>query len=262
MEILFLTDIDPDTEAGVSIEVLPALDLLPHRIRTAVPDAAVLDDGQPADVVLLDARTDLGGARTLSAALRTNGVPVPVLAVMTESGLAALSVDWAIDDVVLASAGPAELDARLRLVVGRYDSRHGGDDTVIRVGDLTVDPETFSAEVNGHHLELALAEFELLKMLAGQPDRVFSRRELTEDTGNGAYREGARTIDVHISRLRHKLGPHHDEMIATVHRVGYKLVANRTSSPASRVTSIDGSHPARRRRTDLTSTARRRPPRR
>src|SRR3954451_24531368 len=110
MELLLLT---ADPEPG---SVLPALTLLPHGVRTAGPEVAALLDAGPHDAVLVDARTDLVAARGLCRLLGTTGMDVPVVAVLTEGGLVAVSSEWTIDDILLPGAGPAEIDARLRLL--------------------------------------------------------------------------------------------------------------------------------------------------
>src|SRR4051795_3041684 len=96
-------------------EVMPALGLLAHSVRVVSPEVSVLIDTAPGDVVLVDARHTLAEARSLCRLLQTTGVPVPVLVVLTEGGLAAVAADWGVDDVLLDTAGPAEVEARLRL---------------------------------------------------------------------------------------------------------------------------------------------------
>ena len=108
-------------------EVLPALGLLPHGVTVLPLDAAALVDHSTGDLVLVDARRDLAGARSFTRVLAAVGLPVPVIAVLTDGGLIALSADWAIDDLVLDTAGPAELDARLRLAVDRKAPERGRD---------------------------------------------------------------------------------------------------------------------------------------
>jgi len=110
VELLLLTA-DSKPEA-----VLPSLALLPHGVRTAAPEVAALLDAGPHDAVLVDARTDLVAARSLCRLLGTTGMDVPVIAVLTEGGLVAVTGDWAVDEILLPSAGPAEVDARLRLL--------------------------------------------------------------------------------------------------------------------------------------------------
>ena len=85
--------------------MLPALTLLPHGVRTAAPEVAVLLDAGPHDAVLVDARTDLVAARSLCRLLRSTGIDVPVIAVLTEGGLVAVSGEWAVDEILLPGAG-------------------------------------------------------------------------------------------------------------------------------------------------------------
>src|SRR5262245_50451445 len=99
--------------------VLPALDLLSHALRAADHDVAALVSGPDPDVVLVDARRTLAEARGTCRLLRTTGIRVPLLAVVEEAGLVAVSEDWGVDDVILTTAGPAEVEARLRLSAAR-----------------------------------------------------------------------------------------------------------------------------------------------
>src|SRR6476661_9261076 len=102
-----------------SAEVLPALGLLSHHVRILPAEPTALVDAPPADAVLLDARRDLAVARSLCRVLRASGMSVPLLAILTEGGLAGITAEWGVDDVLLESAGPAEVEARLRLAVTR-----------------------------------------------------------------------------------------------------------------------------------------------
>jgi DNA-binding response OmpR family regulator len=217
-----------------SAEVLPALALLPHAVRVASPDPAALlavdDAGHPYDAVLVDARRELVTARGLCSLLRATGLTVPLLAVVTEGGLVAVSADWGIDDVLLATAGPAEVDARLRLAVGRRQADEpdgpAADRALVRAGELEIDEPAYTARLRGAALDLTFKEFELLKFLAQHPGRVFSRAQLLQEVWGYDYYGGTRTVDVHVRRLRAKLGPEHEAMIGTVRNVGYKFVAD------------------------------------
>jgi DNA-binding response OmpR family regulator len=206
--------------------VLPALALLPHVVHVARPEPAALLDAPAADVIVVDARTDLVGARSLCRLLRTTGIATPLLAVVTEGGLVAVTAEWAVDDVVLTNAGPAEIDARLRLALGRAAAPAAAADTdeVIRGGDLVVDEATYQARIKGRPLDLTFKEFELLKYLAQHPGRVFSRAQLLQEVWGYDYYGGTRTVDVHVRRLRAKLGPEHESLVGTVRNVGYKFV--------------------------------------
>jgi DNA-binding response OmpR family regulator len=210
-----------------SVDVLPALGLLLHDVRVAPAEAAALLDAPACDSVLVDARRDLGHARGLTRLIRTTGVDVPLMAVVTEGGLAAVTADWGVDDVLLDTAGPAEVEARLRLAHGRLAAAQSGDDVPdeIRSGDLVVDEATYTARVSTRALDLTYKEFELLKFIAQHPGRVFTRAQLLQEVWGYDYFGGTRTVDVHVRRLRAKLGPDHEALIGTVRNVGYRFVA-------------------------------------
>jgi DNA-binding response OmpR family regulator len=218
VEILMLTS------RGDAPSVLAALDLLPHTVRTAPRDVRTLLSGPTPDTVMVDARTELAEARSTCRMLRATGLGVPLVAVVTEAGLVALHTDWGIDDVLLASAGPAEVEARLRLAVGRLNAATASSSGLIKAGELTIDPDTYAAKLKGRPLDLTYKEFELLKFLAQHPGRVFTRDQLLREVWGYDYFGGTRTVDVHVRRLRAKLGSEYESMIGTVRQVGYKFV--------------------------------------
>jgi DNA-binding response OmpR family regulator len=217
VELLLLTA-DPSPEA-----VLPALTLLPHKVRQTIPEVAALLDAGPYDAVLVDARVDLAGARTLCRLLGSTGLDVPVVAVLTEGGLVAVSTEWDVDEILLPSSGPAEVDARLRLLRDRTVTEENGTGS-IALGDLMIDDATYTARLRGRPLDLTYKEFELLKYLAQHAGRVFTRAQLLQEVWGYDFFGGTRTVDVHVRRLRAKLGTEHEQMIGTVRNVGYKLV--------------------------------------
>jgi DNA-binding response OmpR family regulator len=207
-----------------SVEVLPALGLLSHQVRILPAEPTALVDAPPADLVLVDARRELAVAKSLCRVLRATGMSVPLVAVLTEGGLAALTPEWCLDDVVLESAGPAEVDARIRLAAGRVEAADDQQDEQITAGDVTIDEATYSARVRNRLLDLTYKEFELLKYLAQHPGRVFTRAQLLQEVWGYDYYGGTRTVDVHVRRLRAKLGPEHEVLIGTVRNVGYRFV--------------------------------------
>jgi len=224
VELLILTAEHPTL-------VLPALDLLAHSVKGAPLDVRPLLDGPAADAVLVDARAELATARASCRLLRTTGIGVPLLVVLTAGGLAAVSADWGADDLILDTAGPAEVEARLRLAAGRLAGTTEGS-SVVRAGDLAIDPDTYTARLRGRPLDLTYKEFELLRFLAQHPGRVFTRGQLLQEVWGYDYFGGTRTVDVHVRRLRAKLGAEHEALIGTVRQVGYKFVA----APAARIT--------------------------
>jgi DNA-binding response OmpR family regulator len=215
-ELLLLTS-DQDCEA-----VLPALALLPHRVRTVQPDPGALLSAGTHEAVLVDARTDLVGARDLCRLLSAGDAPV--VAVVNEGGLVTVSAEWGVDDILLPTTGPAEVDARLRLLTSRRTSDGSTGDGSLSVGDLVIEETTYTARLKGRALELTYKEFELLKYLAQHAGRVFTRAQLLQEVWGYDFFGGTRTVDVHVRRLRAKLGPEYDAMIGTVRNVGYKFV--------------------------------------
>jgi DNA-binding response OmpR family regulator len=219
VELILLTGaLQPTTE------VLPALGLLSHQVTVLPQDASALLDRGLGDAVLVDARRDLMGARAFIRLLTAMGTSVPVLAVLTEGGLIAMSGEWAVEDFVLDTAGPAELDARLRLAVERRAAESADVGGRLEIGELTIDENTYTARLSGNALDLTYKEFELLKFLALHPGRVFTRSHLVQEVWGYDYFGGTRTVDVHVRRLRAKLGAEHEAMIGTVRNVGYKFV--------------------------------------
>ncbi|GAB2472889.1 response regulator transcription factor [Jatrophihabitans fulvus] len=227
MELVLLTGAVQPTA-----EVLPALGLLPHQVTVLPQDASALVDRHLGDAVLVDARRDLVAARSFVRLLTAMGTAVPVIAVLTEGGLIAMSGEWAVDDFVLDTSGPAELDARLRLAVERRASSVEATGGRLEIGELTIDEATYTARLAGVALDLTYKEFELLKFLAQHPGRVFTRSHLVQEVWGYDYFGGTRTVDVHVRRLRAKLGGEHEAMIGTVRNVGYKFV--RPTEPGAR----------------------------
>ena len=206
-----------------SAEILPALELLPHSVKVAQAEATALLDAPAADIILLDARRDLVGARSLCRLIETTGNDSPLLVIASEGGLAAFSADWGFTDLLLSTAGPAEVDVRIRLAMAPSPSAAG--DPLIQSGNIVIDEAGYSAKLNGTQLDLTYTEFELLKYLAQHPGRVFSRQQLLSDVWGYDYYGGTRTVDVHVRRLRAKLGPEYESVIGTVRNVGYRFVA-------------------------------------
>ncbi len=218
--LLLLTPV-PESGAGA----LPALELLQHELQVLPAETASLLEARPSDMIFIDARGDLSAARSLCRVIRATGSEVPVLLVTTEGGLAAVIADWGVDDVVLFTAGPAEVEARIRLGIGRRAlANRSGSREEIRAGELVIDEDGYTARLRTRTLDLTFKEFELLKYLAQHPGRVYSRAQLLQEVWGYDYFGGTRTVDVHVRRLRAKLGPEHELLIGTVRNVGYRFV--------------------------------------
>jgi DNA-binding response OmpR family regulator len=224
-----------------SAEVLPALGLLAHHVRTMPAEPTALLNAPACDALLIDGRRDLPAVRGLTRLLRQTGVGVPLILVATEGGLAAIQWDWGMDDVIVDTSSPAEVEARLRLAVSRVQDVAGTTADLpeeIRSGDLHIDEVTYTAKLRSRTLDLTFKEFELLKFLAQHPGRVFTRAVLLQEVWGYDYFGGTRTVDVHVRRLRAKLGTEHEGLIGTVRNVGYRFVPDGT--PATTRATLDG----------------------
>ena len=220
-KILMLTN-----STGASADVLPALGLLQHDVRILPAEASVLVDAPITDCIIIDARRELPTAKSFTKLITTTGVSTPIIIVTTEGGLSAINADWGITDVILDTAGPAEVDARIRIVIGKDAITQLAKNPSlkeIRSGDVVIDEDSYTAKIKGRTLDLTFKEFELLKYLAQHPGRVFSRSQLLQEIWGYDYFGGTRTVDVHIRRLRSKLGPEFESVIDTVRNVGYRF---------------------------------------
>ncbi len=220
-KILMLT-----SSTGASADVLPALGLLQHDVRILPAEASVLVDAPITDCIIIDARRELPTAKSFTKLITTTGVSTPLIIVTTEGGLSAINADWGITDVILDTAGPAEVDARIRIVIGKDAIEQLAKNPSlkeIRSGDVVIDEDSYTAKIKGRTLDLTFKEFELLKYLTQHPGRVFSRSQLLQEIWGYDYFGGTRTVDVHIRRLRSKLGPEFESVIDTVRNVGYRF---------------------------------------
>ena len=220
-KVLLLTNTN-----AASAEVLPSLALLQHKVKILPAEASVLIDSPVMDIVFVDARRELPAAKNLTRLLTSTGVGAPVIAISTEGGLSAFSADWGVDDVILDTAGPAEVEARIRIAIGAHQAAITAADPSageIRTGEVVIDEATYTAKLKGRSLDLTFKEFELLKYLAQHPGRVFTRAQLLQEIWGYDYFGGTRTVDVHIRRLRSKLGPEFESIIGTVRNVGYRF---------------------------------------
>jgi DNA-binding response OmpR family regulator len=216
VHLLILTEAP---EGGKTL--LPALEFLDHTMGTSALAGEVGRAAQEADVVVVDATRDLGRASHACRVLAAGEHGAPILVVVGDGALAALKGSWGFDDWVLPGAQPAEVETRLRLLAERTATQQRSRATSI--GDLSIDEDTYVVRLRGTPLDLTYREFELLKYLVLNPGRVFTRGQLLQEVWGYDYYGGTRTVDVHIRRLRAKLGAEHDALIGTVRGVGYKL---------------------------------------
>jgi len=119
---------------------------------------------------------------------------------------------------------PGAPEAELRVRLAMLGRRLGGiDGSVVRLGDLRIDTDTYQVTAAGRSLDLTFKEFELLRFLATHPGRVYTRPALLREVWGYDFYGGTRTVDVHVRRLRAKLGAEHEQLIETVRSVGYRI---------------------------------------
>jgi DNA-binding response OmpR family regulator len=232
-KILMLTN-----SLGASADVLPALGLLQHDVRILPAEVSVLFDAPIVDCIFVDARRDLPNTKAFTKLITTTGVSTPIVVITTEGGLSAINSDWQIADVMLDTAGPAEVDTRIRIVIGKDALTQLAKNPSlkeIRSGEVVIDEDSYTAKIKGRTLDLTFKEFELLKYLAQHPGRVFSRSQLLQEIWGYDYFGGTRTVDVHIRRLRSKLGPEFESVIDTVRNVGYRFTQNGSQTPVDAI---------------------------
>jgi DNA-binding response OmpR family regulator len=212
LDVLLLTN-EEDFESA-----LPTLKSVTQTVRRGPLTDGINGHPDPADVAVIDARTDLAAARTACRRLNSHAPATAVVAVVTPADFAAVDVDWQCDDVLLPAAGADELQARLRLAITR---RRSAMDGTLKFGDLLLHPASFTGSLNEHDLSLTLTEFKLLNFLVQHAGRAFTRTRLMHEAWGYDCNGRVRTVDVHVRRLRAKLGAEHESMIDTVRGVGY-----------------------------------------
>ena len=209
-------------------DLVRTLDLAGYRWK-AVAGADEVIRNEPAAgwagaIVSTDADPD--GAWALCRALRKRDQPVPPLLLLVGGGqLGDLALrDELFDDFCLTPFHPIELEARLRHLLWKGG---GVKPDVVEYSELALNVETYQASIEGRPLDLTYMEYELLKFLAQNPGKVFTRELLLSRVWGYEYYGGARTVDVHIRRLRAKLGEEHQNLIQTVRSVGYRFGQSR-----------------------------------
>jgi DNA-binding response OmpR family regulator len=212
--LVLLTDRSPE-------RVLPgALALgLDLKVEPLSPDAlGRLPDLEP-EAVLVDAVSDAQGAFGLMEALAGAEPGVPVVAVLEPADIERHPWDEVADDLMFPTASSAEVSVRLSMLRRRLGPPPEG---AIRLGRLVLSTDTYQVTVDNRPLDLTYKEFELLRFLASRPGRVFTRAALLREVWGYDFYGGTRTVDVHIRRLRAKLGPENEHLIETVRGVGYR----------------------------------------
>lgn len=213
-----------DAESAVSI-----LLQLGCRVISARFDLGGLDEEQvaekPPNIVVVDAADELHrGQRALKMLGQSDLLSdIPKLLAVSVPRLSALDFSIGFDDFVLHPIVPAELYARLRQLDWRTAAF--GSEEVIKIAGLVIDLAGYEARLNGRKLVFTHQEFELLKFLAQHRGRVFTRDQLLQKVWGYEYTGGTRTVDIHVRRIRAKLGSEAGSMVETVRNVGYKVRA-------------------------------------
>jgi len=181
------------------------------------------------DLVVLDLMLPkLDGLEVCKRLRSTSSVPIIMLTARDDELDKVLGLELGADDYITKPFSIREFRSRVKALLRRAAAPRPGDvtdDELIEQGELRIDVPRRTVEIRGQEAQLTFVEFELLRVLAAAPGRVFSRRQLLEKLRGGAdYRE-PRTIDVHVRHLREKIeaDPHEPELILTVRGVGYRF---------------------------------------
>lgn len=146
---------------------------------------------------------------------------VPVLMLLPNLDLFDVGLVSGFVDFCLPPHSPEEIAMRLQSVIRR--SSRNGSPNLINIGELSIDVEKYEVRISGRKVDLTYKEYELLKVLAANPGRVFTREALLRTVWDYDYFGGARTVDVHVRRLRAKIADGNQRLIETIHKVGYRL---------------------------------------
>lgn len=213
MDVVVLTDED-DFESA-----LPDLATFAQPMRRITLAAEPDGHFATADIAIIDARSNMEVAQAVSHRLTADNPGTAVVALVAPADCAAVDVDCKFDDVMLPGTGAEELQARMRLAIGR---RRGAVDGTLRFKDLQLHPASFTATLDGNDLGLTLTEFKLLNFLVQHAGQAFTRTRLMQEAWGYDSTGKVRTVDVHIRRLRAKLGTRHQFLVDTVRGVGYR----------------------------------------
>jgi DNA-binding response OmpR family regulator len=242
MKTLIITE---DRNFGSALSGLALLVDPAENVSIPSGDVSGADlDGR--DIAVVDGRTDLMAARNWCALLRAAAPSLPVLVVADQSALVAIDERWCVDDVVVPGLSPAELDVRMRPALKRHGGSEGMEDEIV-LGDLVLDLAGHAARLANRPLNLTPIEFRLVSYLASHPGKAFTRSQLMHEVWDSDDLGAVRTINVHVQRLRAKLGPGNDHLIDTVRGVGYMALSPRDISERQ-IQSSQSVHPDPARR--------------
>lgn len=194
-----------------------------HEVTLRAPGDADTGGEYSPDVIILELTAGAEDAEVkLILERRRGGDSPPVVALIHPDGLSSFDPTLGLDDFLVTTASPQELSLRVRQAMWR---RTGVDTkNTVRSGDLEIDLASYTVHLGGRPVELTYKEYELLRFLATNAGRVFTREELLSEVWGYDFYGGARTVDVHVRRLRAKIEERHT-FIETVRNVGYRFRA-------------------------------------
>ena len=212
------------------------LDAVSYALRASGFDVDTFADGEsaleaasatPFDVLVLDVRLPgLSGIEICRRLRESSDVPILILTAMDAEVDRVLGLEAGADDYVTKPFSIAELVSRVRAILRRRELDRSAVYGVQRVGALELDLARHEVQVDGRTVRLTPSEFQLLALLAREPERVFTRREIMQHLWNSTYVGDQRACDIHVSNLRRKIedDPGRPQRIVTVRGVGYKLL--------------------------------------
>jgi DNA-binding response OmpR family regulator len=215
--LVLLSDRSPQAVVPAFDEVLPDLKLEPLSVAS-IGHALQLEP----EAVFVDAAEHPAQAFTVVQAMHERDPRVPVVLVVERDTIERYPWHELADEFLYPGAPAPEVRMRLAMLRRRAGS---GDGTFTRLGPIALDTETYRVTASGRALDLTYKEFELLRFLASSPGRVYTRPALLREVWGYDFYGGTRTVDVHVRRLRAKLGPEHEHLIETVRGVGYRAAA-------------------------------------
>lgn len=199
-----------------------------YRVVTAADGSAALKEvgREPLDLVILDVMLPkLSGFEVLKKIREQSDVPVVMLTAKDQSVDKVVGLELGADDYITKPFDTKEMLARIRAILRRFGKRQGGGENgVLKLGPLELDPEGYTVTRDGKTLDLTPTEFRILALLMRKPGRAFTRGQISESVSTGSQYLASRYIDVHISRLRAKIerDPRHPQIVQTVPSVGYR----------------------------------------
>ena len=212
--LVLLTDRTPQAALPALADTRPDLKVEP----LAVTSLGHVRELEP-EAVLVDAGENPGQGWSVLNALHAQDPRIPTLVILERDQLERFPWHEVAHEFLYPGAPPAEIGLRMALLRRRAGAGAG---TTIRLGPLAIDTDTYRVTASGRPLDLTFKEFELLRFLASHAGRVFTRPALLREVWGYDFYGGTRTVDVHVRRLRAKLGPEHEQLIETVRSVGYR----------------------------------------